>query len=50
MFKLVRDNPLQIASFVRELVLIRGSTSELSNRVSLSRLKLYQLVHVVSKS
>lgn len=49
-FKLVTDYQLQTASFVRELVLLRESTLELSNRVNLSRLELDQLVHVVSTS
>ena len=35
-FKLVEDLQLRTASFVRELVLLRGSTCELSNRVNLS--------------
>jgi len=48
--KLVKDYQLQTASFVREIILIREGTLELSNRVSLSRLELDQLVHVVSTS
>jgi len=48
MSSLVENYQLQTASFVRELVLIREGTIELSNSVSLSRLKLDQLVHAVS--
>jgi len=47
-FNLVRDYQLQTASFVIEIVLIREGSLELSNRVSLSRLELDQLVHVMS--
>src|SRR5664279_4298157 len=49
-FKLVNDCQLQTASFVRELVLLRESTLELSNCVIFSRLELDQLVHVASTS
>jgi len=45
--KLVKDYQLQTASFVREIILIR---EKLPNRVSLSRLALDQLVHVISTS
>jgi len=45
-----KDYQLQTASFVREIVLIRRGTLEFSNRLSLSRLELDQLVHVVSIS
>jgi len=48
--KLVKNNQLQTASFVRELVLIIEGTLKLPNRASLSRLVLDQLVHVVSTS
>jgi len=48
--KLVKNYQLQTASFIRKLVLIREGTLELPNRVSLSRLELDQLVHVVSTS
>jgi hypothetical protein len=49
-FKSVKDYQLQTASFVRELVLLRDSTLELSNSVNLSRSEFDQLVHVVSTS
>jgi len=42
--KLVTNNQLQTARFVREIVLIREGTLELPNRASLSRLELDQLV------
>jgi len=48
--KLVEDYQLQTASLVCEIVLIREGTLELSNRVSLSCLKLHQLVHIISTS
>jgi len=46
--KLFKDYQLQTARFVREIVLIRESTLELPNPLSLSRFKLDHLVHVVS--
>jgi len=48
--KLVKNYQLQTASFVREIVLIKEGTLILPNCVSLSRLELDQLVHVVSTS
>jgi len=49
-FKLVKVYQLHTASFVCQLILIRESTLELSNRVSLSRLESDQLVHVIRTS
>jgi len=48
--KLVKYYQLQTVSFVRDIVLFRECTLELSNRVSLSLLELDQLVHVASTS
>jgi len=45
--KLVNDYQLQTASFVRNIVLMREDTLELSNRVRLSRLELDQLIIII---